>query len=69
MEYNLESVLHNRYSNYRALWYFTELKNVEWWLWEDLREKYGDLATSLPRENPFIFVHIPEEDFLLVVPR
>jgi hypothetical protein len=66
---NLKSVLHIGTSNYRALWYFTGLENVDWWHWEDLRRKYAPLAAGLPRDEPFKFVHIQEEDFLLVVPR
>jgi hypothetical protein len=66
---NLKSVLHIGTSNYRALWYFTGLENVDWWHWEEMRRKYAPLAAGLPRDEPFKFVHIEEEDFLLVVPR
>lgn len=66
---NLKSVIQTMSSNYRVVWYYTDLENVHWSKWEPLRNKYANFAKSLPREPKFQFHYKSQDDVLLVVPR
>ncbi|NBD38866.1 MAG: hypothetical protein GVY10_09885 [Verrucomicrobia bacterium] len=66
---NVRSILQTEWSNYRVIWYYTDLEHVPHDQWEPLREKYADLARNLPHDQPFRFHYVEEEDFVLFVPR
>ncbi|NBD38428.1 MAG: hypothetical protein GVY10_07665, partial [Verrucomicrobia bacterium] len=66
---NVRSILQTEWSNYRVIWYYTDLQHVPHEQWEPLREKYADLARNLPHDQPFRFHYVEEEDFVLFVPR
>ncbi len=66
---NVRSILQTEWSNYRVIWYYTDLEHMPHDRWEPLREKHADTARNLPHDRPFRFHYIDKEDFVLFVPR
>ncbi len=71
-------ILANEFSAYRFVHYYSDSLVFTSYApdepgqpmrWQVLREKYAEMARNLPSDRPLYFVHLPEENIVLVVPR
>lgn len=66
---SLKSVLHEPSSIYRIMGIYTDLDHIDWTRYDELLSRYGPIAAELPRDQPYLFHHDPEEDLVVVFPR